>query len=440
MGAVGVFAGDGMAMGVLVGTPLALASVELCRYLDRDEKLGLVTTFAIALVLRWAVAALIQILVYHDHPGLFAPDETAYEPRGHYLSEYLAGHVPPSPDNEATLTWFIGWTYYIFGYGPLIPKFIHGVLGAWTAAFTTLIGARLFSADVGRRAGILAAIFPSLVLWASIDVKDIWTLVGSQLALYCFILLRERLRIWLLPLLGLGFVAVVANRPYQIVMLGTAMGLSTILVSPRKIVRNLLIGAVIGAMLYGVARSSNVDALSYNEEDQSKMSQVTAIRGGYNDEAGSAVDTTLVDTSTPLGLALWVPIGLVYFFLAPIPFTGKSIISLATSPEMILWYLLMPALIRGFLAMLREKRLVTCLPTLLYLGAASAAWGIVVTNVGSLYRYRAQVLFFMLILIAQDQVRRRQATFRRHLAATPPLPTAAPVAPKPWWNPDVQSR
>jgi hypothetical protein len=111
-------------------------------------------------------------------------------------------------------------------------------------------------------------------------------------------------------------------------------------------------------------------------------------------------------------LLKWIPVGVVFFFLAPLPFTSTSMLSLATSPEMIVWYALLPSAFRGLWAMLRGKRK-EFWPVLLYVIAATVGWATAITNVGTMYRHRSQVLFFPLMLIAADQIRRREERTRQ---------------------------
>ena len=104
------------------------------------------------------------------------------------------------------------------------------------------------------------------------------------------------------------------------------------------------------------------------------------MREGYAVGTGSAVNVNLVDTSTAAGLLMWVPVGLFYFYLAPIPFTGGSMASLATSPEMLVIYFLVPSIVRGLRTSLRD-RFRTTMPLLVFVLASSVGWSMVVTMV-----------------------------------------------------------
>jgi hypothetical protein len=62
---------------------------------------------------------------------------------------------------------------------------------------------------------------------------------------------------------------------------------------------------------------------------------------------------------------------------------------------------------------------------------SSVGWSIAVTNVGTIYRHRAQILFVPLILIASDQVRRRAARMARPAGSLQLSPVEAPRQPIP---------
>jgi len=169
--------------------------------------------------------------------------------------------------------------------------------------------------------------------------------------------------------------------------------------------------ALVATVVLFVAQQSDATSAIFGG-NQTALDRFNELREAYSD-AGSVVRTNLVDTSTPLGLLLWLPIGLAYFFFAPLPFSGSSAISLAATPEMLVWYWLLPSAARGFRIARRNNQLRALSPLLLYAMVSAIGWSIVITNVGSMFRYRGQILFFAIILIAIDQVTRREQRERR---------------------------
>jgi hypothetical protein len=419
----GLIVGEGLTIGIVALLPLVLLSVALVRHFERkNDGTSLLSIFLIALTVRWVVAAIVHFAIYPSRPGLFAPDENYYDWAGMYVADYLHGRVPdPSPDIYTPgVVWIGAACYYVFDHAPMLPKLVNCLGGAWTAVLTALIAARIYPSAVARRAGILAAVFPSLVLWSVLNIKDCSTLLGAEIALLVFLHMRERFRIWLAALFVLSLLYISTNRAYEILFIAGSVGASFFFTSMKHLLRNLLLFSAMAILLLAVARKTDADTIP-GSENQTTFERVSAARSSYVMDTGSAINVDLVDTSTPAGLALWLPIGLAAFYLAPVPFTGTSVISIATSPEMLLWYFLLPSLFRGLREALRN-RIRAIAPVMLYVLISSIGWSLVVTNVGTLYRYRSQVMFVPLILIAADQVRRRSVV-RSAAFPTLPVPT-----------------
>lgn len=410
MASIGLYAGQGLTSAAIVWTPLVLASLWLCDRLDPRGESGLVVTLMVALLARWIAAAAVQIFIYQDSPGLFASDECQYELEARFAVEVLAGRLDriPSELPAPGLVWVMAACYWVVGQEPLVPKFLVGLCGAWTAVLASLIARRLHAPPVVRRAGLFAALCPSLVLWSSLELKDTWTLCGVEVALLTWLLLRERFRPWLPILFVAGMALIAVNRPYETLFVGFAVAASVPIGLRRGRWSSALGAAALVAMCALVAQRINSVGLVAGPEDKSTSEQISQVRSAYSIDTGSGVDISTVDTSTPLGLIAWLPIGIAAMYLAPIPFTGGSTISLASSPEMLIWYAFLPSLFRGVWHWFRTGQRRVAAPLVFYLVIASVGWAIMVPNVGTLYRYRAQVLFVLLPFIAADQIRRRE--------------------------------
>lgn len=424
------FPGQGLLMGLAAWSPVALLSIWYCQRLDRSRAIGLVEIFCFAVSVRWMVATLVHLFVYDTRPGLFASDELEYEYQAKFVVAWFDGQIPQLPADAYTMgtVWIMGACYWLFGEGPLNPKLFHGLGGAWTAIFTALIAHRFGPPAVARRAGMLAAIFPSLVLFSTLQVKDGWALFGVELGMLGFLLLRDRLTPQRGALMVGGLLVASSVRPYEMVFVLAAATASLLFLPGRRgRLRNLALFAALAVVLNYASRDAG-EALGSPE--MSTIERVNFTRIGYSDTAGSALNVSLVDTTTPLGLLLWMPIGLAYFYLGPLPFTTNTIISNATAPEMLWWYTLLPAIWRGGRFLLRSGHIRELVPLFLYALLASISWSTVSVNMGTLYRYRAQVLFVPLVLIAVDQTRRaaaRQAAWQLSDTRLHP-PSAQPVS------------
>jgi 4-amino-4-deoxy-L-arabinose transferase-like glycosyltransferase len=406
---IGVGTNAGLLAALAMGVPLVVISLVLCLYFNQKLDADLPAIFLVAVAVRWLASTGIHLLIYDTRPALFGPDEYVYDISAQWYALYMKG-LAPHPFGGETPGFILMWTgaiYYVFGHAPLAPKFFNAILGGWTAVCTALIAGYAYSSQVARRAGFLAALFPSLVLWSAILMKDTDTLLSAQIALLSFLSLRHKLNPIALATFGAALVVMGLDRPYEIMFVAAAVGASLLLVRGGSFVRQLVMVAALAALLLVIIQRSGAHEMFVAENEQSLIERVSKVRSGYAEGTGSAINISLVDTSSLGGLILWIPIGLVYFFLAPFPFTGGSVIALATSPEMLVCYAYLPYLVRG----LREavtRRVPDFTPILLYLFVSSVGWSVVVGNVGTIYRYRAQILFVLLILVAAELVKRKE--------------------------------
>jgi hypothetical protein len=114
--------------------------------------------------------------------------------------------------------------------------------------------------------------------------------------------------------------------------------------------------------------------------------------------ANSAYGTT-ADVSTVTGAITFFPIGLVYFLLAPFPWSVTSVLQAVTLPESIIWYFLFCCVLRGaWLAVKYDVRAYT-VPVAI-LATVTFSYALIESNVGTAYRHRAQVLPLFFVLAA----------------------------------------
>jgi hypothetical protein len=85
-------------------------------------------------------------------------------------------YVPPYWAGELYLfgTWIYVESIFFLAVGalPLVPIFLNGALGASTSVMAWHIGTRLFGARSGSLAAVAVAVWPSLVLWSALNLKD----------------------------------------------------------------------------------------------------------------------------------------------------------------------------------------------------------------------------------------------------------------------------
>lgn len=160
-----------------------------------------------------------------------------------YLQGGTRGSEPPYWGGAEYL--FGAWVYLVsglialFGERPLLPVLTNALLGTLTVVMCWDLGRRLF----GRRPAYLAAVIlmlhPSLVLWASTNLKDTSALLLIALALWSIVRLTGSPRPEPLLTIGLVLLAMQSVRTYIFVglsiVLPVAMAFAPRLTRPRRV-------------------------------------------------------------------------------------------------------------------------------------------------------------------------------------------------------------
>jgi hypothetical protein len=361
--------------------------------------------FWMGLGLRMALALLLHLFVSEL---LFAPDQTTYDYFSGWLARYWSGETlvyPPKllvPGPKAYY-YVVGALYYVFGAFPIVPKLVNALVGALTVPLTYDVAKAVSGRDeVALRAATWAATFPSLVLWSSQNIRDVWIVLLIVFICREALVLHERPR--LLPALRLG-AAVLLIGQFRAYILFAVTGpiLVSFLVKGRA---HLLRNAVLGMLVAGVVIYSDRAA---GQDSRLRFADLEALQEmrHYTSIGGSAYQES-VDISTPGRALAFLPKGLAFFLLAPYPWTIRNVRQLVTLPEMLFFYSLLPSIARGVRELLKERSPGALLLLMITLGL-TLGYALGEANAGAAYRHRAQVLVFLLIFAAVGWEARRRA-------------------------------
>lgn len=135
---------------------------------------------AAALVVRVVVAAALQLTV-----GLsLNPDEAQYSQIAFEAASGESAQWDANRDafyhRNGTLLWPVTAVYWLFGYTPLVAKFLVASVSALAAGVTSRLALELVRARWAAVAGLIVALLPSQVLFSSLIMKDglVWLLVA----------------------------------------------------------------------------------------------------------------------------------------------------------------------------------------------------------------------------------------------------------------------
>jgi hypothetical protein len=384
-----------------------------------------------AFVLRATIAVLLRELNLNMALG---GDEGTFDANARVFHAWLQGRLP-EPFQEkwrdsSQVGYFVlvGTLYWVFGIVQIVPVLVNCLAGALTAIPVYRMTARLAGGLAGRAAAVLVVVFPSLVLWSSLLVRD-------ALAFFCIAwvasLGQDLLRRPSLPraLLLVGALALLATlRTYMFLLLAGALVVAFLVSAMRRPGRAfaVAIAATLGVLVLvrGAGLGEEFVGLDYltRIDEQRRLNALVG---------NTAIDIGAHDLSTPTGALTYLPIGIAYFLLAPFPWQmgGRQVLAL---PDIALWYMCLPLVVSGAIWAFRHRRAASLAPLVAGISIC-LLYALVEGNVGIIVRHRAQALVLLLpfagVQIARLMRRRRrrsadeaeliERTRRRRLVGSP---------------------
>ena len=348
---------------------------------------------------------IVLALVFNIVPGtrIFHEDAVGYEWGGVIIAKGWRGEGPPIPYNVQVnygYMYFSAGLSYLFGPNLLHPSFFNALIGCSSAILLYRIGLSVFIESIARRALMFALFFPSMILWSSIAVKDTSMVFLLVTTMYALIQLRRKLSLFHAILAASCLFAILTIRFYIFFVAVVAIGIS-FLFSGRRVGRaitgqTLLVAAILlGFMFFGLHKEASEDLSMLNLE------HVSSFRSGMASTADSGWRGD-VDLSTPGRALAFLPLGLSLLLFSPFPWQFTGLRPLLTLPEMIIWWSLTFAWIRG-LRYAMKSRMTDLAPVVCFAIILSLAYAPVHGNVGVAFRQRSQILIFLFLFAAVGQ-------------------------------------
>jgi 4-amino-4-deoxy-L-arabinose transferase-like glycosyltransferase len=373
---------------------LGLTFWGLSRETDPDVRKWLGRLVLAALALRLLLVLVVQ---FRLSPYFFAPDALAYERIGQDISNYWAGEgSAPRPIREG---WRPGYYhlnavfYSAFGDSRLALVVLNMFAGVWTALITFYLTKEFLPVASAKVAALLTGLFPSLVLWSVLNIRDaLATFCTVVLVLYAIRLSKSfrpsHLLVFGMALLGLGLL-----RDYMafLVVLGLVIG-SVTAVRPDRMFATLVFGTITALALTYLADRVGLFS-TIRPEGLLETAQV--LRSGLQQGAVSAFGVG-AETRTIGGALQYIPIGGSYLLFAPFPWDIRTTLQATAMGETLVWYPLFLLSILGFRIATRDRVALALFPASVLLVVVSS-YALVEGNFGTAYRHRAQImpLFFI---------------------------------------------
>jgi hypothetical protein len=391
----------------------ALLISPLRRYFPPAEYAFMTRVFSWAIAVRYAGAVLVNIYAggSRTFADLFWGDSNAYDAGGYALSQTWAGEAFASISSITQVSgfgfhYFVGLIYFLFGRNQLLVQFINGTISAFAGLVIYSIARDLYGVAAGRWALLFMSFFPQMVFWSCAMYKDPSILLCIALSMFAVLRLRAQFKLFHLLLFVAASLYLMSLRFYVFYMVAFA-GIGTFLFAQRRGLFGSLLGqaalaaAFFAAIGLGVRRETLENQAGYFDLDKLQNARLDQSVQGRSAFASD------VNVSTREGALAAIPVGFVYLMFAPFPWAVSGLRQLLTLPETLVWYGLMPALLRGLVFTVRT-RLRAALPILVFAGTLTLAYAVFQSNVGTAYRQRTQITMFFFMFIGAGLEQKRQ--------------------------------
>jgi hypothetical protein len=284
----------------------------------------------------------------------------------------------------------------------LLPRVVNAFIGSMTAVLVALAAWNLFGQKSAVwRAGLVAALFPSMLLWSTLNLKEVWAIFAVVLITYEVTRLRSAPLSHVVPGLALALVIFAVARPWLLIVCAVSLTAGFLWSIGHGRIRALaLVGVLAGGLLllynFGVGQSE-VEILQRDGIQDIRESTTTG---------GSALEQP-VELSAPGAALRSVPRALATVTFGPFPWESSGLRQVVALPEVLIWYTLVPAVFIGFRRAWRTRK-AEARQLLATAGGIMLAIAILEGNLGLAYRHRLQALAIFFVFAGGGLVRRRR--------------------------------
>ncbi len=348
-------------------------------------------------------------------PGLRGGKDYLYwEASGWAVAEaWRAGSLAVQlTESDPGYAYLVGAVYSLAGRVPVAPLLLNALFGAGAAVVAFFLALRVYDRRRAVIAGYLAAFLPTLLVWSGMMYKDV---VVSFFVVACAsaaVALSRRASPGPACALGASLIPLFTIRPDTGVTVLACAALLVGLTGRRrgsKVAALAVAGGVLIvslAVLQGAGLSGKLGVLSMFPNP---VASVTLAREGWADEVGAGatgLTRHLYGKNLLLAPHLLVP-AMALPFILPLPGTTGGMMSIGTflMPGQVLWLLLLPALLSGTIAALRERAAERMFLAGLVL---AMVLGVALAGYFSNPRYLVQGIPLMLVLAAAGIVSLRR--------------------------------
>lgn len=424
--------------------------IDMCQFEERECRIFLVKMALLALFIRFLFSATYyHFFVEALKKPLYALDGEAFSIMGWYISLALKGinmttlpavYIPNDYSyiggllgtianfkgmlppvrlyGVGTYSYLIGIFYYVFGYAPVLLRFMMGFISVMTALIAYFTARRIFSETAGRITYLFCLFMPSFVLYSSSLQRDTAINFLAMLAISQILVLQNmrnvvRAVIGLIVLL-VAFWILYLLRPIAIMVLTVFFVLHLFVwfaFSYKRVAFMLIIAAMsvrpLVNMVFDFMKDKIYLMFSYHRGFN--------YLGGFNFKLLPDQYYTVLEPgkwTDPIGLSTFSILkgcvkGLANFLFEPSLFTVNKFQQLLVIPQMLLWYLVLAYFVLGVFVCARNFNIEKIS---LIIAAAIFAFtiGISESNYETLLRHRDMIapIFIMICAYGMTEIGR----------------------------------
>ncbi len=383
---------------------LGVTWLVVARERDPNTRRWILRLAFVAFALRMGAFAFVH---FASNPYFFGPDAVGYEYNGARLVSFWNGGPDPGPrvvGSSLSAYYYLNALFVLLlGDSSLAVPMLNLFAGVWTCVVVFHLARRILGEKYAKSAAVITAIFPSLVLWSVLNLRDSLATFFVVFIVYVAVRLRARFSLVFMVGLLLSLFALSQLRDYVAFLVTAGVVLGYFLSArPGKIGSTLFIGILAAVGMAYVLQSVGVFERVIVDDP---LSQMSLIREGMGANAGSSYGAGF-DTSTFGGAMRFLPFGISFLLFAPFPWAIESPLQMAAMPETLLWYPLFVASLIGIRMAVGEGRAWIPIAVLLCL---AFIYALVEGNFGTAYRHRAQFMpiFFVFAGAGVDVIRAR---------------------------------
>lgn len=327
-------------------------------------------------------------------------DALYYEYMGRLISDtWHAGSSILVNKNNFGYQYWNGLIYYLVGFKPALVCVLNSIASVCIAFNLYHISLKMSGSKAAKISFVLAAYFPSSILWSSLNLKDSLIIYLITLIVKQTLELMEKFKFGKALFMSLLLMALVSMRFYAGILLAICISLSYIFTAKKfpgwqRITYTLAIFLIAGIALqqmgYGFMGTNYV----FNQSIETIGEQHQ--KGAYG---GAAFAEDVAFDSFAEALK-YLPVGIFYFLFAPLPWQSMGPIRIITLPEMVFLYFLYGNFITGFRHLWQTQR-GACTFLLIIIVSFGFIYSLGSSNIGGIYRVRLQVIMIAFIFISE---------------------------------------